>query len=196
MKTEIDRLIATNEEKSSSITFNISARDSSTINAIGTGILTSTQTEQPQQPQPQQDSQTQQSQDENEEYDSDENETRFPSDLSLDHHPRRTSDYSLSFQGNSTQSEDSANDIKWVLNDNCISDLCFNLKSTTIQMIKTVNPAQLSDIRLLVLNDIYLFDKNYASSISKYFTLAVHNALRSSLLFETYYPERGIQCYD
>lgn len=83
-----------------------------------------------------------------------------------------------------------------MLNDNCISDLCFNLKSTTIQMINTVNPAQLSDIRLLVLNDIYLFDKNYASSISKYFTLAVHNALRPSLLFETYYPERGIQCCD
>lgn len=141
VKTEIDRLIAANEEKSSRVTFNISARDSSTINATGTVVLTPTQTQQLQQPQPQQDSQTQQSQDKNEEYDSDEYGTRFPSDVSIDHHPRRTSDYSLSFQENLTQSKDLANDIKRVLNDNCTFDLCFNLKSMTIRMINTVNPA-------------------------------------------------------
>jgi hypothetical protein len=39
-------------------------------------------------------------------------------------------------------------------------------------------------------------DKKYASSINKYIILAVHNALKPSLLFETYYPERGIRCYD
>ncbi|CAO3690315.1 unnamed protein product [Rhizopus stolonifer] len=85
---------------------------------------------------------------------------------------------------------------KWVLNDYCISDLYFSVKSMTIQMIKKVNPAQLSDIRLLVLNDIYLFDSNCASSVSKYFTFTVHNALKPSLLFKTYYLKRGALCYD
>lgn len=208
VKKEIGRLIDKTQEKSFSTTFNISVRDSSTVNAIGTGVLNSTQTllpPQPQQPQQQQDSQPQTQtqpqtqpqpqppQDENEEY---EDETRFPSDLSIDHHPGRTNDYSISFQGNSAQSEDIVSDIKWKLNDHCISDLCLNVKSKTIEMINMVNPAQLSDVRLLALNDIYLFDKNQASSISKYFTLAVHNALKLSLLFETYYPERGVRCYD
>lgn len=62
-------------------------------------------------------------------------------------------------------------------------------------MIDMVNPAQSSDIRLLGLNDIYLFNKNYASSISKYFTAAVYSTLKPSLLIETY-PERGIRCND
>lgn len=44
IKTEINRLLAANEEKPSSITFNISAKDSSTINVIGTGVLAPTQT--------------------------------------------------------------------------------------------------------------------------------------------------------
>ncbi|KAI8983576.1 hypothetical protein BDB01DRAFT_698700, partial [Pilobolus umbonatus] len=82
------------------------------------------------------------------------------------------------------------------VDNHCISDLCISIKNATTQMSNSVNPAQLSDMRLLALNDIYLFNKNYASSISKYFSLAVHNALKSSLLFKKYYSERGVQCYD
>ncbi|KAG1292530.1 hypothetical protein G6F61_002269 [Rhizopus arrhizus] len=122
VKTEIDRLLAANVEKPSGITFNILAKDSSTINAIGTGVLVPVQTNQPQQPQPQQSSQSRsQSQNENKEYDSNEHETRIPSDLSIDHHPRRTNDYTLSFQEGSTKLEedplekDSTNDSKWIL---------------------------------------------------------------------------------
>lgn len=63
-------------------------------------------------------------------------------------------------------------------------------------MIDMVNPTQSPDICPLGLNVIYLFDKNYASSISKYFTAAVHSALKPSLLIETYYAERGIRCND
>ncbi|KAI9473812.1 MAG: hypothetical protein EXX96DRAFT_621443 [Benjaminiella poitrasii] len=162
-------------EDSSGITFNISAKDSSTVNAIGNGVLAPIQKLQPQQPEPQQGSKPQpqpQPQDENEEYGSDESETRIPSDLSIDHHPRRTNDYFLSFQEGSTQLEedplekDSANNSKWILNNQCISDLCFELKNTTLQITKQYKPAQLSDSRLLVLNDIYLFDKNLALSVS------------------------------
>jgi hypothetical protein len=59
-------------------------------------------------------------------------------------------------------------------------------------MINMVNPAQFYYMHPF----FCLFDKNYASSISKHFTLAVHNALKPSLLFETYHPERGIRRYD
>ncbi|CAO3703196.1 unnamed protein product [Rhizopus stolonifer] len=203
VKTEIDRLLAANKEEPSSIIFNISAKDSITVNALGNCVLAPTQTQQPQQSQPQQGSQPQsQSQDENEEYDSDEYETSIPSDLSIDHHPRRTNDYTLSFQEGSTQLEedplekDPTNDTKWMLNNHCISDLCFKVKNTTMQMINKINSAQLSDIRLLALNDIYLFDKSLAFSVSKYFTIAVHNTIRSSLTFEAYLPPRGIRCYE
>jgi hypothetical protein len=58
VKTEIDRLLAANVEKPSVITFNISVKDSSTINAIETGVLVPVQANQPQQPQPQQSSQS------------------------------------------------------------------------------------------------------------------------------------------
>lgn len=40
-----------------------------------------------------------------------------------------------------------------------------------------------------------IFDKNYASSISKHFN-SCSNALKPSLLFETHHPERDIRCYD
>lgn len=158
IKSRIIQLTDLAEKKPSSVTFHLSTGDSSTINNIGTGIINFSQTQQPQQ-------------NASDERDSDEDETKFPSDLSIDHHPRRTSNYSLLFEGSSSHSEGSADNFRWMLDNTCISDLCFNVKSTTIQMVNNINPAQLSDIRLLAVNDIYLFDKNHASSISKYFLL-------------------------
>jgi hypothetical protein len=58
------------------------------------------------------------------------------------------------------------------------------------------NSAQLSDSRLLVLNDIYLFNKTPALSVSKYFTVATHDTIKSVLSFEAYFSPRGIQYYD
>jgi hypothetical protein len=180
----------------------ISAKDFSTVNAVGSGVLLAPiQTQQPQQPQPQ--PQDESKEHDSDESDSDESETGIPSDLSIDHHPRCTNDYTLSFQKGSTQLEEedvlvekdaTTNDTKWMLNNHCISDLCLKLKNTTMQIIKQTNSAQLSDARLLVLNDIYLFDKNHAMTVSKYFTLEIHNTIKSSLFFEAYFPPRGIQC--
>ncbi|KAI9007858.1 hypothetical protein CLU79DRAFT_777633 [Phycomyces nitens] len=193
VKKEIDRLLSAYEEKASSITFNISAKDSSTVNAIGTGVILppcvhqGSQLHQVSPLQPE---------DENED-DSCKDETRIPSDLSIDHHPRRTSDYAFSFWENSVQLEDNIiDDAKWVVDNHCISDLCFQLKDTTVRMINQTNPAQLSDIRLLALNDVYLLDRNIALSSSKYFTAAIHNAIKASISFEAYLPIRGAQCYD
>lgn len=47
-----------------------------------------------------------------------------------------------------------------------------------------------------MLNGIYLFHKNYASSVSKYFTIAVHNALKPLILFKAYYSKSGTLYYD
>ncbi|KAI7873715.1 uncharacterized protein EV154DRAFT_569962 [Mucor mucedo] len=101
------------KKKPSSVTLHLSTGDSSTVNNnIGDGIINFNQTQQPQQ-------------NTSDERDSDEDETKFPSDLSIDHHPRRTSNYSLLFEGSSSQSEGSADNFRWILDNTCISDLCF-----------------------------------------------------------------------
>lgn len=63
------------------------------------------------------------------------------------------------------------------------------MKRTTLQ-------AQLSDIRLLVLNDIYIFDRDSTSSVSKYFSTKVHTMLKPTLAFDAYLPPKGLNCYD
>ncbi|KAG2210874.1 hypothetical protein INT47_000028 [Mucor saturninus] len=214
MKSRIIQLMDLAEKKPSSVTLHLTTGDSSTINNnIGTGIINFSQTQQPQQNASDENASDENAGGENagdenasdenasdenagDERDSDKDETKFPSDLSIDHHPRRTSDYSLLIEGSSSQSEGSADNFRWMLDNTCISDLCFSVKSTTLQMVNNINPAQLSDIRLLAVNDIYLFDKNHASSISKYFSLGVHNPLEPSLLFETYHLENGNRCFD
>lgn len=108
-----------------------------------------------------------------EEEEEDDEEDRIPSDLSIEHHPRRTCQYTLTFTESDKDpinTEAATDDSKMILNDTCISDLCFNLKNTTAQLAKHTNPQQLSDVRLLVLNDVYIFDRNFASSVSKYFS--------------------------
>jgi hypothetical protein len=184
VKSEIDRLVKeVNIEKPTSITFNISSKDNSTFNAVGTSGLIQKQ-EQHSPPQPQQD--------ESDEYDSD----GIPSDISIDHHLRHINEYTLSFQRGTTELEGDFEDdgSKWILGENCIFDLCAMLKKLTIQMTNQRNSAQLPDTRLYVLNDIYLFDRNFELSVSKYFTHTTHNIIKTSISFETHFPARGIRC--
>ncbi|CEP17990.1 hypothetical protein, partial, partial [Parasitella parasitica] len=107
-------------------------------------------------------------------------EEKIPSDLTVDHHPYRI------YNANS----------RWVINNFCISDSCYNLKDTTLQVVKHINPAQISDIRILVLNDIYVFDKNPAFSVSKYLPDNDHNAIKPTLFFGTYTSTKDLECYD
>lgn len=126
---------------------------------------------------------------------------KIPSDLSIDHHPYRTCDYSLTpvhvdEEGvNTNELNNISNDSKWILENVCISDLCFNVKNATMKLLERADPAQLSDIRLLALNDIYKLDKNFASSVSKYFTTKIHTSLKPALSFESYLPADGLGCY-
>ncbi|KAI8875860.1 hypothetical protein K501DRAFT_201728 [Backusella circina FSU 941] len=126
-------------------------------------------------------------------------EEKIPSDLTIDYHPYRTCQYSLTYAEAEEISKsietDNANS-RWVINNICISDLCYNLKDTTLQLVKHINPAQISDIRILVLNDIYVFDKNSVFSVSKYFPDNVHNAIKPTLFFGTYTPTKDLDCYD
>lgn len=63
-------------------------------------------------------------------------------------------------------------------------------------MAKGTDSSRLSDIRLLGLNDIYIFDRNFSSSVSKYFSTQVHTMLNPTLSFDAYLPTRGLNCYN
>ena len=134
-----------------------------------------------------------------------EEEDKIPSDLSIHHHPYRTCEYTLAFtdeekeeegEGDETDFENTSDESEWMLDGVSISDLCFDLKNTTLKLTKYTDPAQLSDIRLLALNDIYIFDRDSTSSVSKYFPTKVHTMLKPTLSFDTYLPTRGLNCYD
>ncbi|RCH80281.1 hypothetical protein CU097_003269, partial [Rhizopus azygosporus] len=71
---------------------------------------------------------------------------------------------------------------------------CIN--NVILELAKRRDPAQLSDIRLLVLNNIYKFDRDFASSVSKYFSSKVHTLLKPILSFDVYLPAKGLNCYD
>ncbi|KAG2206490.1 hypothetical protein INT47_008507 [Mucor saturninus] len=140
--------------------------------------------------------------------DSDEDCNRTPSDLSIDHHPYRTCDYTLDFGEEGLSQEPSSNKHSWMVRDISISELCLNFKDvclkvsgttspiTPIYSSGTLNPARLSDIRLLALNDIYKFDKNFSSSVSKYFSAKVHQSLKSIANLNDYLPPPGLKSYD
>ncbi|KAI8077163.1 hypothetical protein BDF21DRAFT_422205 [Thamnidium elegans] len=130
--------------RSTNVTFNISVSDSASVNSAGTNVVVHSPQPQQQQTYPQ--------------GNSDEDDTRVPSDLTVDHHPKRTSDYILSHVGHSVPAyEAEAEDYKWLIDNECISDLCHNSKDSIIQLISTVRPSEFSNLRLLVLNDIYFF---------------------------------------
>ncbi|KAI7890344.1 uncharacterized protein EV154DRAFT_253772 [Mucor mucedo] len=129
-----------------------------------------------------------------------EEEDKIPSDFTIDHHPHRTCAYALTFvdsdQEQQPSSEVDEDDMKWVIGDTCISSLCFELKTSTTQIIRHLDPAQVSDIRILILNDIFIFDKNPAHSVSQYFNNDVHKIIKPTLLFDTADLTRGMNCYN
>jgi hypothetical protein len=188
VKTEVHRLLSSLESpktKSQNISFSIIANDSSVINTLGTGTFISDQQRQSTEVTLYQEEDFEPIADSAHFYDEeDDEEDKIPSNLSIDHHPKRTCDYILTFTESDTDPTDTeaaADGSKWILNDTCISDLCFNLKNTTVQLVKHLNPAQLSDIRFLVLNDVYIFDRNFVSSDSKCFSTKIHITLKPTL---------------
>ncbi|EIE88200.1 hypothetical protein RO3G_12911 [Rhizopus delemar RA 99-880] len=87
-------------------------------------------------------------------------EAEFPSDLTFDHHPQRTTDYFLLHDGSSEEVDKQSDDGDWIIGN-------FN------------NPASLSDIKHLIsfhrsLNDINIFDENIDESLTKYFGVELH----------------------
>jgi hypothetical protein len=61
-------------------------------------------------------------------------------------------------------------------------------------MLKT--RPRISNVRLLALNNLYLFDQAYTTSTSRYFSVAAHNAIRSLISFESYHARKGQLCHD
>ncbi|KAG2215053.1 hypothetical protein INT46_008287 [Mucor plumbeus] len=181
VKAEVHRLslaLESPKAMSENISFNIIAHDSSVINALGSGTFNSNQQLQPTEIVQQQKKdidptlELEHSRDEESE-----EEDKILSDLSIHHHPYRTCEYTLAFtdeekeeegEGDETDFENTSDESEWMLDGVSISDLCFDLKNTTLKLTKYTDPAQLSDIRLLALKDIYIFDRDFTSSVSKY----------------------------
>lgn len=208
VKKEIERLLSlteSSEEEPQSINFNITAQKSSVYNASGSGSITFNQQQQlVERAQPQKEDAESNDKEKSDEEESDE-ENKIPSDLSIDHHPYRTCEYNLKIidsdddeeeEDDLTRSANTSNESKWMLNDICISDLCLDFKEASLKLAKNTDPSQLSDMRLLALNDIYKFDRNFSSSISKYFSTQVHTMLKPTLFFDDYLPKKGLNCYD
>ncbi|KAG1047743.1 hypothetical protein G6F43_009827 [Rhizopus delemar] len=98
-------------------------------------------------------------------------EAEFPSDLTFDHHPQRTTDYFLLHDGSSEEVDKQSDD---------------GLKK---------NPASLSDIKHLSLNDINIFDENIDESLTKYFGVELHKVVMSDISFNCYRPHKPNQSH-
>lgn len=193
------------KEDPQSICFNITAQESRVYNASGSGTFNFNRRQQLAERSQQQKEDVEPSDEET----SDE-ENKIPSNLSIDYHPYRTCEYNLKIvdsdekeeeegdvgdgneERNSTRSEKTS---KWMLNYICISDSCLGFKEASLNLAKSINPSQLSDIRLLALNDIYKFDRDFSSSVSKYFSTKVHTMLKPTLSFNAYLSTIGLNCY-
>ncbi|KAI9471860.1 MAG: hypothetical protein EXX96DRAFT_622048 [Benjaminiella poitrasii] len=124
---------------------------------------------------------------ENSEVDEDE-EADFPSDLTFDHHPQRTADYFLLHDDSYEEIDKQSDDENWIIGNFNVSDKCKSVKENTLGLKK--NPASLSDIRLLSLNDIYIFDENIDGSITKYFGAELHKVVMSDISFNCHRPHK------
>ncbi|KAI9302392.1 hypothetical protein BJ944DRAFT_257157 [Cunninghamella echinulata] len=132
---------------------------------------------------------------------SDDTIQEFPSEDTIDHHPQRASDYRLQhykihlshkIQASSFQP---IRDNEWVINDSfCISDACYQFRNNTAKLLD--NPGSFSDLRLLAINHIYLFDKIKDQSVTKYFGDSIHQAFFKQLSLDKYIPEKGKKAFD
>ncbi|KAG2205501.1 hypothetical protein INT47_005875, partial [Mucor saturninus] len=129
---------------------------------------------------------------ENSEVDEDE-EVDFSSDLTIDHHPQRNADYSLLHDNFSVEVDNQDNGSDWVIGSFNISDNCKSVKGNTLSLRN--NPASISDIRLLSLNDIYIFDENIDGSVTKYFGAELHEVVMSDISFNCYRPPKPDQSH-
>ncbi|KAG1040106.1 hypothetical protein G6F43_012355 [Rhizopus delemar] len=96
------------------------------------------------------------------------------------------------------QEETQQQQVRWLvagINQNVeaydISQRCFGFKENTKKMKD--NPANLSDMRLLALNDIYLFKNNIDASLTRYFELDVHKSILSAWDLNPFLPEPPIK---
>lgn len=119
----------------------------------------------------------------------------MPSDLTQDYRPQRVRECYFQDQERGEQNDGGPAhdpDTKWALDDDfSISNKCKLLKINTIKMNK--DPASLSDIRILALNDIYIFHTDVEMSVTKYFGSVKHAKIMSNFDFGTYRPQCAIK---
>ncbi|KAG2206919.1 hypothetical protein INT45_001264, partial [Circinella minor] len=127
-------------------------------------------------------------------------ESDHSSQHSLNYHRLRVCDYYFvdGVEGAQQQEEGQQQQVRWLvagINQNAeaydISQRCFGFKENTKKMKDS--PANLSDMRLLALNDIYLFKDNIDASLTRYFGLDVHTSILSTWDLKPFLPEPSIK---
>ncbi|KAG0173133.1 hypothetical protein DFQ30_008805 [Apophysomyces sp. BC1015] len=120
---------------------------------------------------------------------------QIPSDITIEYHGQRTSDFHLE---NLPVNEQLPDEGAWIIVDQNISHRCYAIKSLSIQLQhKATN---MGDLRLLALNDIYLIGNDLDNSITKYFEQKLRRAVLASIDFDMYMPpapeESQRWCFD
>ncbi|KAL9541102.1 hypothetical protein MBANPS3_009311 [Mucor bainieri] len=118
---------------------------------------------------------------------------KLPSDISINHHPHRTNDYVISYNNENEEEEqeegqeEEQSSSNWVVDG--IYDItkeCYEFKSNTLR--SQANPSTLSDIKILAMNDIYLFSNERNNSITKYFLNDMHKSIMAELKWNRNLP--------
>ena len=124
----------------------------------------------------------------------------------MDYHPLRTAEYHFvdpneeEEQDNNQEAEDvqdfsgySGNEEDWSVDEINVSKRCKLVKANTINLGNAAEP--LSDIRLLCLNDMYLFKHELNQSTSRYFGVTAHRKVVASFHYDQYCEEAATQAW-
>ncbi|KAI8641965.1 hypothetical protein BD408DRAFT_345156 [Parasitella parasitica] len=123
---------------------------------------------------------------------SDSSQEKFPSDLSMNHQPLRTNEHTLSYNDEEAEEEEEDNEEgdnnDWIVDKIYnISKECYAFKHNTLR--SQANPSTLSDIKIMAMNDIYLFSNEPNNSITKYFLHGMHKLIMAELKCNKNLPE-------
>ncbi|OAD01816.1 hypothetical protein MUCCIDRAFT_111155 [Mucor lusitanicus CBS 277.49] len=107
-----------------------------------------------------------------------------PSDITVDYHPLRTAEYHFVDPNADDEEVDTDETDEWIVDDVNVSQKCRDIKANTVNL--TNAPESLSDLRLLCLNDMYLFEQELDRSISRYFGSSSHRRIITSIHYKQY----------
>lgn len=109
---------------------------------------------------------------------------QIPSDITIEYHGQRTCEHYL--DNIPIEEQPPIEEGAWIVGDQNVSQRRYEIKKLSIGLQRKA--MNMGDLRLLVLNDIYLISNNDDNSITKYFTRSLRDAVLASIDFDMYLP--------